>query len=108
VPDSGSSRTLRLDSLTGLRFFAALAVVLVHVGGQFATARWLLTVESYGYAGVSFFFVLSGFVLTWSHREQSAGRFWWRRFARSGRLRRCRRPLLVRSGERFTGAHRSY
>jgi peptidoglycan/LPS O-acetylase OafA/YrhL len=35
------------------------------------------------YLGVSFFFVLSGFVLTWSHRPGDTARgFYWRRFAR--------------------------
>ncbi len=37
---------------------------------------------SYGYTGVSFFFLLSGFVLTWSCAGQPAQRFWWNRFAR--------------------------
>jgi len=36
----------------------------------------------YGYIGVSFFFVLSGFVLTWSTAAIPARRFWWLRFAR--------------------------
>jgi len=76
------SASPRLPSLTGMRFLAALAVVLIHVGGGFAHAPWLLTAESYGYVGVSFFFVLSGFVLTWSSGRRSAPRFWWLRFAR--------------------------
>lgn len=38
---------------------------------------------SYGNFGVMFFFVLSGFVLTWSASAAvSAPTFWWRRFAR--------------------------
>jgi len=73
---------LRLGSLTGMRFFAALPVVLIHVGGQFARANWLATAEGYGYIGVSFFFLLSGFVLTWSCSQQPARRFWWLRVAR--------------------------
>jgi peptidoglycan/LPS O-acetylase OafA/YrhL len=72
----------RLDSLTGMRFFAAVPVVLIHVGGQFAQARWLSTVDGLGYLGVSFFFVISGFVLTWSCARQPARRFWWLRVAR--------------------------
>lgn len=36
-----------------------------------------------GHTGVSFFFVLSGFVLTWSAKTSTDVRqFWWRRFAR--------------------------
>jgi peptidoglycan/LPS O-acetylase OafA/YrhL len=65
-----------------MRFFAALTVVLLHVGGEFAKGPRLLTAESYGYVGVTFFFLLSGFVLTWSYAHQPAGQFWWRRFAR--------------------------
>ena len=72
----------RLGSLTGMRFFAALPVVLIHVGPQFANANWLLTADNYGYIGVSFFFLLSGFVLTWSCGQQPARRFWWLRAAR--------------------------
>ena len=72
----------RLGSLTGMRFFAAVPVVLIHVGGQFARATWLGTVDGFGYIGVSFFFLLSGFVLTWSCAQQSARRFWWLRAAR--------------------------
>ena len=75
-------RTARLGSLTGMRFFAALPVVLIHVGGQFVQAPWLNTANSYGYIGVSFFFLLSGFVLTWSCSGQPARRFWWLRLAR--------------------------
>jgi peptidoglycan/LPS O-acetylase OafA/YrhL len=75
--------TRRLGSLTGMRFFAALGVVLIHVGGQFSPhGGWVAAAEGFGYIGVSFFFVLSGFVLTWSSADQPARRFWWLRFAR--------------------------
>ena len=56
----------RLPSLTGLRIFGSVAVVLCHVGNGFASAPSLTVAAAYGYAGVSFFFMLSGFVLTWS------------------------------------------
>ena len=72
----------RLPSLTGLRIFGSVAVVLCHVGHWFANAPSLTVAEAYGYVGVSFFFMLSGFVLTWSDTPQSARRFWWLRFAR--------------------------
>jgi peptidoglycan/LPS O-acetylase OafA/YrhL len=81
-PHAGNGARVRLDSLTGMRFFAALVVVLIHVGGQFASARWLLTADNFGYIGVSFFFLLSGFVLTWSCARQPTRRFWWLRVAR--------------------------
>jgi peptidoglycan/LPS O-acetylase OafA/YrhL len=72
----------RLGSLTGMRFFAALPVVLIHVGGGFVRAPWINTANGFGYIGVSFFFLLSGFVLTWSCAAQPARRFWWLRVAR--------------------------
>ena len=56
--------------------------MLCHVGNGFANAPSLTVAEAYGYAGVSFFFMLSGFVLTWSDTPQTARRFWWLRFAR--------------------------
>jgi peptidoglycan/LPS O-acetylase OafA/YrhL len=71
-----------LPSLTGLRIFGSVAVVLCHVGNGFANAPSLKVAEAYGYVGVSFFFMLSGFVLTWSDTPQTARRFWWLRFAR--------------------------
>ncbi|HEX3791085.1 MAG TPA: acyltransferase [Pseudonocardiaceae bacterium] len=75
-------RPRRLNSLTGLRFFGALAVVLCHVEFQFSDTASLTTAASYGYVGVSFFFMLSGFVLTWSANSDSPRKFMWRRFCR--------------------------
>ena len=72
----------RLDSLTGLRFFAAEMVVIHHFS-NFATLPFLWRYQGFGATGVTFFFVLSGFVLTWSFRPaDTPGRFYWRRFAR--------------------------
>lgn len=70
-----------LPRLTSLRWYAALGVFLFHAG---AVTHWrALSVFGIGQAGVTFFFVLSGFVLTWSHREGiSTTQFYWRRFAR--------------------------
>jgi peptidoglycan/LPS O-acetylase OafA/YrhL len=76
-------RPLRLDSLTGLRFFAALLVVLLHVGQNFAVPEPVKWLTSLGYTGVTFFFVLSGFVLIWSTKVGDCKRgFYGRRFAR--------------------------
>ncbi|MFE3638930.1 acyltransferase family protein [Streptomyces sp. NPDC059168] len=76
-----------LPSLTGLRWIAALLVFGLHVnnfgyfGGESGRiVRWGFGA---GATGVSFFFVLSGFVLTWSARPQDrAPAFWRRRIAR--------------------------
>jgi peptidoglycan/LPS O-acetylase OafA/YrhL len=77
-----TTRPRRLNGLTPLRYFAAVAVVLVHVVHAFAHGPSLTTAAGYGYIGVTFFYMLSGFVLTWSFTGQSATRFWWGRIAR--------------------------
>jgi len=77
--DAGGRESL--DRLTSLRALAALAVFAFHVGQYNVWSPAKLA--GFGYAGVAFFFTLSGFVLVWSARpEDSAGRFFRRRFAR--------------------------
>ncbi|MFI6846284.1 acyltransferase [Kitasatospora sp. NBC_00085] len=79
----------RLDTLTGLRFAAALLVFLYHgfveVGFVSGTTGDYLhsAMERGGSYGVGFFFVLSGFVLTWSQRNGAPrGLFLRRRLAK--------------------------
>jgi peptidoglycan/LPS O-acetylase OafA/YrhL len=85
----------KLPSLTGLRFFAALLVFFFHITlsnspippndpiNPFAdqqlgpTLEWL--VSKAGYVGVSFFFVLSGFLLAWASKPGEPKRQFWRR-----------------------------
>lgn len=72
----------RLDSLTGLRWWAAFGVFIFHMR-IFAPVPGLSAVAPFGNYGVAFFFILSGFVLTWSARPGTTVRnFYWRRFAR--------------------------
>ncbi|MFD4545817.1 acyltransferase family protein [Streptomyces sp. NPDC058466] len=76
-----------LPSLTGLRWVAALLVFGLHVQNfrYFGAAgdRILRWGFGAGAAGVSFFFMLSGFVLAWSTRPNDrALTFWRRRIAR--------------------------
>ena len=74
----------RLPSLTGLRFWAALLVVLYHLGREYRPLPWISPLTWYGRDGVTFFFVLSGFVLAWSYAGAGvpARVFYWRRAAR--------------------------
>lgn len=73
----------RLPTLTGLRFWAALLVVLYHLNGV-GTIRYVDWLVAYGRTGVTFFFVLSGFVLAWNYLDTPTRfvTFAWRRFAR--------------------------
>ncbi|WP_372406752.1 acyltransferase family protein [Streptomyces luteireticuli] len=80
---------MRLDSLTGLRWCAAFLVFCYHFAYEqvvSGTARHVYRLKELTYAGpsaVSFFFILSGFVLAWSARPgDTVTRFWWRRFIR--------------------------
>jgi peptidoglycan/LPS O-acetylase OafA/YrhL len=76
------ARRPRVESLTGLRWIAAFGVFLFHVV-NFAPIPKFSEAFTYGDAGVTFFYILSGFVLTWSFSPLvSTGTFYWRRFAR--------------------------
>jgi peptidoglycan/LPS O-acetylase OafA/YrhL len=82
--------------LTGLRFGAALMVVLYHViadgTGQRSPGLDLITIlmnmMNSGYVGVSFFFILSGFILTYTYLAkrpltgERRWKFWVARIAR--------------------------
>jgi peptidoglycan/LPS O-acetylase OafA/YrhL len=75
-----SQRSTRLDSLTGLRFFAAFAVVLLHSWWAFSGNPELGRL-GYAYTAVGFFFTLSGLVLAWSWRPGTRTVIQWRRRA---------------------------
>ncbi len=77
----------RLNALTGLRAFAAVNIVLFH----FSNPNWfgpLAPVVNAGYASVSFFILLSGYVMAYNYAararrgEFEAVRFWKARFTR--------------------------
>jgi peptidoglycan/LPS O-acetylase OafA/YrhL len=77
----------RLNALTGLRTFAAINIVLFHFSNP-KWFGWLAPVVNAGYASVSFFILLSGFVLAYNYAgraragELDKGRFWEARFTR--------------------------
>ncbi|SOD70370.1 peptidoglycan/LPS O-acetylase OafA/YrhL [Jatrophihabitans sp. GAS493] len=71
-----------LPRLTSLRWYAALIVFLFHMA-QIGVGWVPLRAFTFGQTGVTFFFLLSGFVLTWTwHSQISARQFYGRRFAR--------------------------
>ena len=76
----------RLPALTGLRFFAALYVVLFHLrASKIAFQSGLMgLIVQLGFTGVSLFFVLSGFILVYTYQGQDipVGKFFRARFAR--------------------------
>jgi len=76
----------KLDALTGCRFFAALAVVGYHyVPASLRTNLLVREILEHGFVSVSFFFALSGFVLTYNYAQQNplnSNKFWLARFAR--------------------------
>ncbi|ROQ89052.1 peptidoglycan/LPS O-acetylase OafA/YrhL [Streptomyces sp. 2132.2] len=85
----------RLDSLTGLRWWAALLVFGEHIAALKLGTRVgeeergpadevLYFLFGTGTIGVSCFFILSGFVLAWTYRPDgdTVRRFWQRRFAK--------------------------
>jgi peptidoglycan/LPS O-acetylase OafA/YrhL len=83
----------RIGPLTSFRFFAAIGVVMYHFlrgpdSGFSANSRFYL-LTTYGQLGVAFFFILSGYILTYNYawtREKvqrlDQRNFWWKRFAR--------------------------
>jgi len=82
-----SRKPERLNALTGLRCFAAVNIVFFH----FSNPQWfgfLAPVVNAGYASVSFFILLSGFVLSYNYTSRARNgqlgkvRFWTARFTR--------------------------
>jgi peptidoglycan/LPS O-acetylase OafA/YrhL len=64
-----------LRALTGLRFLAAAHVVLFHFykPPMVESAAWLRPLIASGPASVSLFFVLSGFILTFTYADELSG-----------------------------------
>jgi peptidoglycan/LPS O-acetylase OafA/YrhL len=77
----------RLNALTGLRCFAAINIVLFHFSNPLRFGPFAPVVNA-GFASVSFFILLSGFVLAYNYAgraragELGKRRFWTARFTR--------------------------
>ena len=82
-----TQKPVRLDALTGLRFFAAINIVFFHFSDP-QLFGFLAPVVNAGYIALGLFFLLSGFVLAYNYGNQArAGtldrvRFWKARFTR--------------------------
>ena len=73
-----------INALTGIRFVAALGVFVQHMLGRLGVTTF---VWPFGDGGVTFFFVLSGFILTYVYSHRMTGcrdlpRFYFTRWAR--------------------------
>lgn len=81
-------RPPHLKALTSIRFFAAFYVAVYHMVRPFSLWGAFEGFFAAGYAAVSFFFLLSGFILAYTHATEyeigkgDAKRFWVARFAR--------------------------
>ena len=93
----------RAGSLTGLRFFAAFLVVLFHASDGLGRLPVVTFLVLRGTIGVTFFFVLSGFLLAWSSTGGSTLSFYRRRFARVYPLHLVAWLALVAAAAIFAG-----
>jgi len=91
VPQQQSQIRAGLPALTGLRFLAAFYVVVFHglpwVEQRFRLPEFVLQFLRHGTTAVSLFFLLSGFILSYTYLEKLNSRralynFWVARFAR--------------------------
>ena len=80
-----------IKALTSLRGLAAMAVVLQHFSAtaQWNTDDWIPSIIPHGYMAVDFFFVLSGFIMSYTYLADFQKRgmlayrpFLWKRIAR--------------------------
>jgi len=72
-----SARPSRLPSLTGARAFAALAVLITHLAGFYPNQPHVFM--TIGPVALTFFFILSGFILAWVDDPKDTARKFWRR-----------------------------
>ncbi|SDP95244.1 Peptidoglycan/LPS O-acetylase OafA/YrhL, contains acyltransferase and SGNH-hydrolase domains [Actinopolyspora xinjiangensis] len=81
----GSELPTHIPSITGLRFIAAAMVFVSHIAqnrifnSPDTNEAFYQIFNPAGWVGVEFFFILSGFVLTWSLKDNDTVRSFWRR-----------------------------
>ena len=82
---NSSTKTNRLCGLEALRFFSSIHIILVHFYVDEGSDLWR-RFASWGGCQLTFFFVLSGFILVYSYGERCStidtSDFWFKRFAR--------------------------
>jgi exopolysaccharide production protein ExoZ len=82
----------KVDTLQGMRAIAALAVAFYHTHVILSMPEYggldvLAATSGFGWLGVNFFFVLSGFIILFAHgkeigKPQTIRNYFWRRFVR--------------------------
>jgi peptidoglycan/LPS O-acetylase OafA/YrhL len=77
-----TARDRQIPALTAMRGLAALAIVLFHALAAFQVGPAILDRAQVLKVAVTFFFVLSGFILTLGWENAGLGTFWRRRVAR--------------------------
>src|SRR5689334_18442593 len=79
------TRPTSLPTLTGMRFVAATIVFLSHASfvnlfaDQAFSQNFIIVFDQAGFGAVGYFFMLSGFIMTWSARPSDTPSTFWRR-----------------------------
>ena len=73
MQSTASPYRLEISPLTSLRFFAAVYVVIFHYWTSYHLSDTRPLIVELGHTGVTFFFLLSGFILSYSYND--GGRF---------------------------------